>query len=349
MAKLKGLYILNPDAAAKIYGQAERADIARRVDIYTADQTREQVAADPSILNDAEVIFSGWGAPVLSEDFLRHAPNLRVFFYGAGGTGYILTPAVWERGIQITSAIAANAVPVAEFTLASILSGLKQTWRLSRQVRELKGFPESEQLAGAYGSVVGLISLGTIARRLLMLLSHFDLKVLVCDPFLTADEADELSVERVSLNEIFARADVVSLHTPLLAETQGMIGSAQFSLMKPGATFINTARGAVVRESELIESAIARPDLQFVLDVLVKEPPDADSLLYTLPNIALTPHTAGSVGGECRRMGRYMIEELDRYLAGKPLRWPVTAQNSINSSHRPVPPALPAVEIVEKT
>jgi phosphoglycerate dehydrogenase-like enzyme len=105
--------------------------------------------------------------------------------------------------------------------------------------------------------------------------------------------------------------------------------------MRQGATFINTARPDVVRQDELIAAAFRRADLQFVLDVASPEPPEAESPLYTLPNVLLTPHIAGSVGQECRRMGRYMAEELERFVSGRPLRWAVTPEAVWNTSHRP--------------
>jgi phosphoglycerate dehydrogenase-like enzyme len=96
--------------------------------------------------------------------------------------------------------------------------------------------------------------------------------------------------------------------------------------MKPGATFINTARGAVVREQEMIAVLQQRPDLFAVLDVTYPEPPEPDSPLYTLPNVVLTPHIAGAMGVECNRMGRYMVEELKRYLRGDSLEWGITRE-----------------------
>jgi phosphoglycerate dehydrogenase-like enzyme len=137
-------------------------------------------------------------------------------------------------------------------------------------------------------------------------------------------------VELLPLDELFRRADVVSLHTPLLKETEGMITGAHLASMKPGATFINTARGAIVREKEMIEALKKRPDLQAVLDVTHPEPPEPGSPLYTLPNVILTPHIAGSMDGECRRMGRYMVEELRRFVDGKPLRWQITREMATN-------------------
>jgi phosphoglycerate dehydrogenase-like enzyme len=173
---------------------------------------------------------------------------------------------------------------------------------------------------------VGLVSLGLIGRLVRERLRPFDLRVLAYDPYVKPDYARELDVQLLPLAEVFRRSDVVSLHTPLREETEKMITGAHFASMKPGATFINTARGAIVHETEMIEVLKQRPDLQAVLDVTYPEPPEPGSPLYTLPNVILTPHIAGSMDGECRRMGRYMVEELRRFVAGKPLRWQVTRE-----------------------
>ena len=117
---------------------------------------------------------------------------------------------------------------------------------------------------------------------------------------------------------------MASLHTPWLPETERLITGAHLASLKPYATFINTARGAIVREDEMIAVLQQRPDLVAVLDVTYPEPPAADSPLYTLPNVIITPHIAGSMQAECRRQGQYMIAELERYLAGQPLKYGLT-------------------------
>ena len=210
--------------------------------------------------------------------------------------------------------------------LATILFSLKHGWQLARMTKAGRCHPDRNQVPGCYGSTVGLVSLGAIARKLLELLRPFDLNVLVYDPFLAEHDAAALDVELVSLEAIFQRSDVVSLHTPVFPETFGMITGQHIASMKPGATFINTARGELVREEEMIEVLSRRPDLQAVLDVTIKEPPKPDSPLYTLENVVLTPHIAGSAGNECRRMGRYMVDELQRYLDGQPLKYALTAR-----------------------
>ena len=103
--------------------------------------------------------------------------------------------------------------------------------------------------------------------------------------------------------------------------------SSGIAAMKPYSTFINTSRGAVIRENEMIDVLRQRPDVWAVLDVTYPEPPPPDSPLYTLPNVVLTPHIAGPMDDECRRMGRLILEELQRYLDGKLMKWEITKEN----------------------
>jgi phosphoglycerate dehydrogenase-like enzyme len=336
MRKLSGIFVMAPSAYEMIYGCAERTAIAECVELVAPLQTPESIQAMPQMLADIEVLFSGWGGPKLDEAFCDLAPRLRAVFYAAGSVASILTRAIWERDIVVTSAYAANAVPVAEYTLAMILFSLKHGWALSRQTVSERRFPCRDIAPGVYGSTVGLISLGMIARTLLRLLAQFDLKVIAYDPFVSQQEAANLGVELVSLDEVFQRSQVVSLHSPLFPETQGMVTGAHLWSMRTGATFINTSRGQVINEPEMIDVLKRRPDLYAVLDVTHDEPPATDSLLYSLPNVTLTPHIAGSVGRECQRMGKYMVGELNRFLAGKPLQWEVTPELALLSSHRPV-------------
>ena len=325
---MKALYLLNPDAYVKIYGQAERDAIAALVDVVAPPQTTASVHEDPSVLAGVEAIFSGWGMARLDEDFLSASPNLRIVFYGAGSIRYFATEAAWDRGITICSAWAANAVPVTEFTLAQIILGLKRVWHHALAIKQAQAWVNKVSVAGAYGSTVGLISLGMIGRMVAERLRALDVDVIAYDPYVSAGTAAALGVRLVGLETVFHEADVVSLHTPNLPETRGMITGAHLASMKEGATFINTARGAVVRELEMIEVLSVRSDLFAILDVTDPEPPVEGSPLYTLPNVILTPHIAGSMEEECRRMGQYMIDECRRYLAGEPLRWSIDRERA---------------------
>ena len=323
---LKGLFVLHTDAYDRIYGPQEREDIGELVDIYAPQQTAQSVQENPSMLAEADVIFSGWGMAKMDEAFLAAAPKLKAVFYGAGSIRGFATDAAWDRGILITSAYAANAIPTAEFALSQILFSLKRGWHYALAIRHDGRYPKRGTVPGAYESTVGLVSLGMIGSYVAELLQAFDVNVLAYTS--SEEKAARLGAKRASLDEVFRQSDVVSLHTPWLPETVGMITGEHFAAMKPGATFINTARGAVVRENELIAVLQERPDLYAVLDVTYPEPPVEGSPLYTMPNVVLTPHIAGSLSAECRRMGRYAINELKHYLAGEPQEWAISREQA---------------------
>jgi phosphoglycerate dehydrogenase-like enzyme len=322
---LRGIYLL--DNFDLIYGSAYK-EINKHVHIYAEPQTKESIKENPSILSATDIILSGWGCPVMDQSFLDLAPNLKAVFYGAGSIKKIVTDEFWDKNIVITSAYEANAVPVVEFTLSQILFSLKRGWYFFHQVNKKAAFPARENVPGAYGSTVGLVSLGMIGRKVAEILKQFDCKVIAYDPLVSEMEVKALNVEMCSLEDVFRRADVVSLHTPWIKETEGLITGDHISSMKPNATLINTARGAVIREQEMIETLQLRQDLYAILDVTYPEPPVKDSPLYSLENVILTPHIAGSMSAECQRMGKYMVQELGRYLRGEPLKWNITKEES---------------------
>ena len=327
--KPKGLYLLGESAFARIYGADTRREIEAQVEMVAPLQTAEMIARDPTALADVQLVFSGWGMARVDDAFLDAAPNLEAIFYAAGTVRYFVTDALWERDVRLTSGYGANAEFVAPYTLAQIILSLKRTWYFADKVRREGDYNpnEKEALPGLFTGVVGLISLGQVGRRVAALLREtLPVRVLAYDPYLTSETAAALGVEPVGLEELFRRCDVVSLHTPWLPETEGMMRGAHLAAMKANATFINTARGAVVNEPEMIAVLEQRPDLYALLDVTYPEPPAAGSPLYSLPNVLLTPHIAGAHNTECLRMGRLMAAELRRYLAGARLEYEITRE-----------------------
>lgn len=225
MEEMKGLFIMDKELCELVYPPAIKSEIEQLANIYAPVLTAEEVMQDPSILQEVEVIFSGWGGPALKREFLEAAPHLKAVFYAAGTIKQIMTDAAWERNVRITTANAANAVPVAEYTLSQILFSLKGGWGFVRDVRRSKVYPRKPfaQIPGAFRSTVGLVSLSTVGRKVNELLQHFDLKVIAYDQVVGKEEAKQLNVELCSLEEIFEKSDVVSLHAPLLDKTIGMI------------------------------------------------------------------------------------------------------------------------------
>ena len=327
--KKKALFLLGADAFRRIYGSRQVETLRQLVEILDPLPGAAPLPPAPDVLAEVQLLFGGWGTPALTSALLDQMPRLEAVFHGAGSIRAVATEAFWERKITITSSYAANAVPVAEFAEAQIILALKRAWSLAAAFRAT-GRQSHEGIAGAYGSTVGLVSLGMIGQLLARRLQSHDLRVLAYDPFFTQAQADALGlqVRLCSLEQLFAESGVVSLHTPSLPSTRGLITGQLLASLKPHATFINTSRGAVVDESGLIEVLQQRPDLMALLDVTDPEPPVSGSPLYTLPNVFLTPHIAGSLAGECARMGDLAIEECRRFLAGEPLRWAITREQA---------------------
>jgi len=324
--KPKGIYLTNAETLATVYGPEEQRRIAQLLDVEPVAFDGRSIKANLGRLKDVEIIMASWGVPVMDDEFMQAAPNLRALFYAAGSVRSFTTSAFWGRKPTVSSAYAANARPVAEYALAVILLSLKRFWHFTQAVRaEVDPWDDHNRVVpGAHKSTIGLVSCGMTARRLIELLKPFEVRCLAYDPYVTEKEMSELGVELCSLQELFERSDVVSIHTPLLPETRGLIRGKLVEKMKPGATLVNTARGPVVRQDELAEVLGRRTDLTAVLDVLDVEPPPRGLPLLGLPNVWVTPHIAGSLGPECRRLGSVMVEELARYLSGEPLLWPIT-------------------------
>lgn len=322
------LLVMPCDLADHVYGSDERARLDRLVRWAGPDTTVEQLSRRPALLADVELLVTGWGGPRLDRTLLSHATRLRAVFYGGGSVRPIVTDEFWTAGIRIVSAAAANAVPVAEFTFAQVTLALKHAHRFERAVRRLARFPSEPAAPGAFGSTVGILSLGLIGRLVAQRLSTLDVHVLAADPYVDAASAAVLGVELVGIEELFRRADVISVHTPSLPETWGLITEELLASMREGATIINTARGAVLDEPALIRVLRRRQDVFAILDVTHPEPPEPSSPLYSLPNVVLTPHIAGSIGLERRRVGRLVVDEVGRFVAGQPLLHEVRAADT---------------------
>ncbi|HYD84650.1 MAG TPA: NAD(P)-dependent oxidoreductase, partial [Opitutus sp.] len=213
----------------------------------------------------------------------------------------------------------------AEYVFAQVILCLKQVWPQMLAVKANRGYVHGAHCPhGSYRSTVGLIGLGHVGRLVAQRLKTLEVTTMAFDPYVGQAEAARLGVQLSSLDEVFAASNVVSCHVPELPETAGLLCGRHFRAMRAGAAFINTARGSVVREGELIEVLRERPDLLALLDVTEPEPPVPQSPLYELPNVLLTPHLAGSVGAECRRLGQCIVEDVERFARGERIEHEIT-------------------------
>ncbi|MBW8799096.1 MAG: hydroxyacid dehydrogenase [Streptomyces sp.] len=293
-------------------------------------QLREYVEIDPTLvvhdftdpgvretLARTEVLVTGWGCPVLDAAALDAAPKLRAVLRAAGSVKGFTTPEVWRRGIVVSSAAAANALPVAEYTLAMILLARKDVFAFRDLLRTRRTFPYGDIVPGIgnFHRRVGIVGASRIGRRLIELLRPHDLSAALADPYVDEAEAARLGVPLLPLDELLRTSDIVTVHAPQTPETRHLLGARELALMPDGSVLVNTARGALLDHDALI-GELRTGRLTAILDVTDPEPLPADSPLFDLPNAFLTPHPAGSQGNEVARLGLTVVEEAGRLLTG---------------------------------
>ena len=325
-----------PTVALSMHGCLERyalrpehLDAISEVAVLLAPDAIESLPADraEAVLAEADVLLGHWGCARLDDAFLERAPRLRMLAYAAGTLRDVVTPATFRRLERVTSAAAANAVPVAEFAVGAILWSNKDAFREAARLRgETVPTVRRRHPVGNLDKRVGIVGASHVGREAIRLLAPYRLDVVVADPYLTEDEARALGVVRVELDELLATSDVVSLHAPALPSTERMIAAPQLARMLDGATLVNTARGVLV-DHEALVAEVATGRLTAVLDVTDPEPLPDDHPLLHLPGCVVTPHLAGSQGTELNRLAELAIEEISRFAAGQPARHAVTADD----------------------
>lgn len=324
MAKmLRTALVMHPVVRDELIRDDHLDRLARSVDLLDREPLRslQDLGAD---LSRIEVLITSWGCPPVGPELVERMPKLRLVAHLAGSVKGFLDDVVWRRGVLVTNAVAANAVPVAEYTLAAILFANKKVIQLNRAYLEAKEnrapWTREAPNVGNYKKTVGIVGASHVGRLVIRHLRQFDLDVLLYDPYVPPLAAREMRVSKVTLAELLARSDVVSLHAPLLPETRHMIGPRELALMQNGATLINTARGAIV-EPRALEAELVRGRLFAFLDTTEPEVLPADSPLYRLPNVFLTPHIAGSLGRETERLTDYIVAEVERFARGVSLKY----------------------------
>lgn len=272
-----------------------------------------------------DAVLTCWGTPRFSDEVLDAADKLRIVAHTAGSIKHLLPRPVFERGIAVTHAASAIAGAVADLSLAFTMLLLRRVHVLDRLVKAgdwgaAKQLPMGHELAGTR---VGVVGAGYTGRWYIRLLRALDAEVWVYDPYLSAERAAELGVTSVDLDSLFAECRVVSVQAPSTPETHHMIGAKQLALLQDGACFVNTARSWVIDYDALL-AELQTGRFHAALDVFDKEPLPPDNPFRELDNVILTPHVAGLAVESRHRQGQWMLEELQRFFAGQPLRYGVT-------------------------
>lgn len=302
-----------------VYSRELQEKLKSELNFLAPIKSEAELESRKDELQNVDYIFSTWGMLALTkEQILTYFPNLKAVFYAAGTVQAFARPFL-ELGISVHSAWRANGIPVAEVTVSEILLANKGFFqRRVRSRSEWNNHDPEYRFPGNYGTKIGLLGAGMIGAKVIELLRPFRLELLVFDPFLSDERAEALGVKKASLEEIFETCHIVSNHLANKPETIGIISRDLLSRMGEYSVFINTGRGAQVDMEALIDEMRAHPARTAILDVTdPQEPPKEDSPLYTLDNVILTPHIAGSIGYEMNRMADFMYEEYKAVDSGK--------------------------------
>jgi phosphoglycerate dehydrogenase-like enzyme len=297
------------------------------IDISPMIVDRNRLEENASLLCDADFIFSTWGLGFLSQqEILRYFPRLQAVFYAAGSVRHFVRP-FFNCGIRIFSARTAHAVPVAEYTLAQILLAGKGVQRLNAQYKQ-QGYEAAKAFAGKfdgnYYGRIGILGAGNVGTKLIELLKPFSMDILVYDPFLTPERAEELGVHKASLDILFSTCNVITNHMASNDRTRNSIHYDRLCQMQDYTTLINTAQGDQINMEDLIRFLSANKTITAILDVTEPEPLSPGHPLLAMDNVILTPRIAGSMGNELARMGEYMVRECKAYVHHEPLKYEIT-------------------------
>ena len=263
-------------------------------------------------IGDADAVINIRASTRFTADVLAESPRLRLISIWGTGTDHVDLGAAKARGIAVANTPAVSAVAVAEHAVSLMFAVARQTVNIDAAVR--RGEWPRAMVQQLHGKTLGVIGTGAIGREVARLGAGIGMHVIAWSFNQRGDHA------WVTLEDLFRRADVVSVHVRQSPETIGMIRAEHFAMMKPGAIFINTARGRIVVEHDLVEALRSRRIAGAGLDVFETEPLPADSPLRLLPNVVLTPHAAG-ITREATEAGLAMaIDNVLAFRAGAPLR-----------------------------
>ena len=273
------------------------------------------------IIADADYAIAGQVA--VSGDVLRAARRLKLLQKWGVGVDNIDLDAAKALGIKVARTTGSNAVPVAEFTLGLMLSALRYIGHSHAQLTKGHWTTSAHLPGDTYtlsGKTVGIVGMGAIGKNVAKLLKGFGCSILYAKrQQLDAGEETALDVAYVSLPELLAQSDVVSLHCPLTPETANLIDAAAFAAMKKTAVLVNVARGGVVDEAALIAALRARTIAGAAMDVFSIEPLPADSELLTLDNLLVTPHLAAIASDNFAPTVKRMFANMLHVSRGEPV------------------------------
>ncbi len=270
-----------------------------------------------------DVVITGWGSPWIDEDVLQYADSLKYVAHTGGSVANYVCEEVYKRGITVISGNEMYAESVAEGVIAYILASLRMIPRFSHRLSYDKVW-ESMDLDRNYAKglldrTVGIVSYGTISKYIIPMLQPFHVKIkLYSRKTMPQEFLEKYNVEQVSLEELFSTSDIITMQTAKNPHTIGMINKKHLSLIKDGALFVNTSRGPIVDEDDLI-AEIEKDRIYVMLDVYNQEPLPQGSPLLGREKVLLMPHMAGPTIDRRDAITNALLTEIENHMAGKPL------------------------------
>ncbi|MBI3333038.1 MAG: phosphoglycerate dehydrogenase [Candidatus Omnitrophica bacterium] len=292
-------------------------------------QTENQVQVDVKLkLAEEELVkvIGGYDGLVVrsgtqvTKEVLAHAKRLKVIGRAGAGLDNIDVEAASKQGVIVMNAAGGNTISTAEHTMSLILSLSRNIPQAHAALKE--GRWERSKFMGVelYGKYLGVVGLGKVGSEVARRAAGFGMRILAYDPYLSAEKARELNVEPVTgLEEIYGKADYITIHTPLTDETRSLIGAKEFARMKQGVRIVNCARGGIVNEAALVEAIRSGKVAGAALDVFEQEPP-ANKELLSLPQVVVTPHLGASTEEAQANVSREIAVSVRDCLLGRGIR-----------------------------
>lgn len=286
------------------------------------------------LIGDADVYVTCWGSPRLDGEILEAAPKLRLLTHLGSTVVPVTSEEMWERGIRVISGFDYFSESTAEGAVAYMLAALRRIPFYSNRLQKERVWKDATDVTnGLIYKTVGIVSYGGVGRHVVRKLAGFNVKIKVYD-IVDIPEADKekYGLEQCTLEELFSTCDVISLHTPYNDRTHHLIDDRLLSLIKPGALFVNTARGGVVDQAALTRH-LANGDFTAALDVYEKEPLDPADPLLSLDNVMLLPHQGGPTVNMRPILTRALVLDSHAYLdLGLPLKNEISRAYAANMS-----------------
>ncbi len=272
---------------------------------------------------DADVVWLFGGSRILQHGNLAAVPQCRAILRTGSGTDNVPVAEATTRNLVVANTPAAMSDGVSDHMIALLFTVVRRVAELDRRVRSGGwGKGDVQPLSVVQGKTLGLVGFGHAARAVVRKLRGFEMKVVAHDPLVGGDVLAEHGVSAVTLDDLLAQADFVSLHCPLTPATRHMIGVPQLRRMKPTAILLNTARGAVIDETALVQALGEGWIAGAGLDVLEQEPPAPENPLLKMENVVVTPHVAGYAANGVEARWRHSMEAIVALARGQaPPSW----------------------------